>query len=60
MKKSVNPVAIKKCLLGASLVAQWLGIFLPMQGTRVRALGPLLSLLGLEAPYCELSGLEAF
>ena len=24
--------------LGASLVAQWLGICLPMQGTRVRAL----------------------
>ena len=28
----------KNCTLGASLVAQWLGIRLPMQGTRVRAL----------------------
>ena len=30
-------VAIKR-VIGASLVAQWLGICLPMQGTRVRAL----------------------
>ena len=29
---------IKKCHFWASLVAQWLGIHLPMQGTRVRAL----------------------
>ena len=29
---------IKKKSLGASLVAQWLRICLPMQGTRVRAL----------------------
>ena len=29
---------IKKKTLGASLVAQWLRICLPMQGTRVRAL----------------------
>ena len=28
----------KNCILGASLVAQWLRICLPMQGTRVRAL----------------------
>ena len=28
----------KPVLLGASLVAQWLRICLPMQGTRVRAL----------------------
>ena len=27
-----------KTALGASLVAQWLGILLPVQGTRVRAL----------------------
>ena len=31
-----NSTTIKK--VGASLVAQWLGIRLPMQGTRVRAL----------------------
>ena len=29
---------LKKLSLGASLVAQWLRISLPMQGTRVRAL----------------------
>ena len=29
---------LKSALLGASLVAQWLRICLPMQGTRVRAL----------------------
>ena len=29
---------VRKQCLGASLVAQWLGICLPMQGTRVRAL----------------------
>ena len=31
-------VTIKSHNLGASLVAQWLRICLPMQGTRVRAL----------------------
>ena len=31
-------VYIKKQETGASLVAQWLGICLPMKGTRVRAL----------------------
>ena len=31
-------VKYKKCQVGASLVAQWLRICLPMQGTRVRAL----------------------
>ena len=30
--------AIKKSEIGASLVAQWLRICLPMQGTRIRAL----------------------
>ena len=37
---STSPGAkdIKKILDGASLVAQWLRICLPMQGTRVRAL----------------------
>ena len=30
--------AVRKKMEGASLVAQWLGICLPMQGTRVRAL----------------------
>ena len=30
--------AIQKSFFGASLVAQWLRICLPMQGTRVRAL----------------------
>ena len=29
---------IKTAIIGASLVAQWLGVHLPMQGTRVRAL----------------------
>ena len=30
--------SLKICIIGASLVAQWLRIRLPMQGTRVRAL----------------------
>ena len=30
--------ALKNCLMGTSLVAQWLRICLPMQGTQVRAL----------------------
>ena len=30
--------SLKSLIPGASLVAQWLGIRLPMQGTRVRAL----------------------
>ena len=29
--------SFKKCYIKASLVAQWLRICLPMQGTRVRA-----------------------
>ena len=35
---STVPDSGKICGLGASLVAQWLRICLPMQGTRVRAL----------------------
>ena len=36
----LTPLAVpSRCILGASLVAQWLRIHLPMQGTRVRALG---------------------
>ena len=35
---SGSAVALKIPLSGASLVAQWLGILLPMQGTQVRAL----------------------
>ena len=35
-KNTINE--IKNSLEGASLVAQWLKIFLPMQGTRVQAL----------------------
>ena len=31
-------LVFKKCQGGASLVAQWLRVRLPMQGTRVRAL----------------------
>ena len=31
-------VLLKMVKIGASLVAQWLGLRLPMQGTRVRAL----------------------
>ena len=31
-------IELSKAILGASLVAQWLRICLPMQGTRVRAL----------------------
>ena len=31
-------IIVFKCILGASLVAQWLRIRLPMQGTQVRAL----------------------
>ena len=37
---------IKRQRVGASLVAQWLRIRLPMQGTRVRALVP-------EDPTCR-------
>ena len=36
-KKILSIFSIKKNLVGASLVAQWLGIRLPMQGTWVRA-----------------------
>ena len=32
------PDSLKKFTTGASLVAQWLRVCLPMQGTRVRAL----------------------
>ncbi len=35
--ENVGPL-VQKVLGGASLVAQWLGVRLPMQGTRVRAL----------------------
>ena len=35
MKLDIN---YRKKTVGASLVAQWLGIHLPMQGTRVQAL----------------------
>ena len=31
-------MSVKKNLIGTSLVAQWLGIRLPVQGTRVQAL----------------------
>ena len=31
-------LSVKRASIGASLVAQWLRIRLPMQGTRVRAL----------------------
>ena len=34
----LNQKSLTKNTLGASLVAQWLRICLPMQGTRVRAL----------------------
>ena len=37
---------IKKYMIGTSLVAQWLRIHLPMQGTQVRALVP-------EDPTCR-------
>ena len=30
--------SVKSCITGASLVAQWLRIHLPMQGTQVRSL----------------------
>ena len=36
--KNFNKGYIKNRLFGASLVAQWLRVRLPMQGTRVRAL----------------------
>ena len=36
--KNVMQMTIKKCVIGTSLVAQWLRIHLPMQGTRVRSL----------------------
>ena len=34
----LNILILRMCLLGASLVAQWLRIRLPTQGTGVRAL----------------------
>ena len=34
----VHKMAKLRIIVGASLVAQWLGVCLPMQGTRVRAL----------------------
>ena len=37
-KRVFSSSSLVKILLGASLVAQWLKICLPMQGTRVRAL----------------------
>ena len=37
MKESQN-ATLKNVYWGASLVAQWLRVCLPMQGTRVRAL----------------------
>ena len=36
--KVIKRCVDKKLLPGASLVAQWLRVCLPMQGTRVRAL----------------------
>ena len=36
--KQINTLPFLKAHTGASLVAQWLRICLPMQGTRVRAL----------------------
>ena len=36
--RQVTTYSRKNLSMGASLVAQWLGIRLPMQGTRVRAL----------------------
>ena len=36
--KRINFSAVKKIIVWASLVAHWLRICLPMQGTRVRAL----------------------
>ena len=38
LRRSVMHLSLKKLFLGTSLVAQWLRIHLPMQGTRVRAL----------------------
>ena len=38
MLKEVTETVLKEVKEGASLVAQWLRICLPMQGTRVRAL----------------------
>ena len=35
---ALRQVQCKKWARGASLVAQWLGVCLPVQGTRVRAL----------------------
>ena len=45
----------KKENWGASLVVQWLGIFLPMQGTRVRSLVGVLrpTCLGTTKPMCH-------
>ena len=37
-KKGIKGEEDKKWKLGASLVAQWLRVCLPVQGTRVRAL----------------------
>ena len=37
-KLTISIAELSKLSLGASLVAQWLRICLPMQGTRVRAL----------------------
>ena len=38
LKKIYHELFYKSTKEGASLVAQWLRIYLPMQGTRVRAL----------------------
>ena len=42
----MNQLYIKEGVCRASLVAQWLGVRLPVQGTRVRALVP-------EDPTCR-------
>ena len=38
LRKSCEKEPVKIDFIGASLVAQWLGVCLPVQGTRVRAL----------------------
>ena len=38
LKEKPRNILVKKTQGGASLVAQWLRVCLPMQGTRVRAL----------------------
>ena len=38
MRQCPSSIYLKKPFSGASLVAQWLRVCLPMQGTRVRAL----------------------